>query len=266
MAVNYADKVSAVKAISQKKAGPELFARIFRKTCESVLNSQSAHPWGEEQSRVLEPVSAVKMQRKQARLILRRAVVALMIQRVYSFLLVLLTWPGSDQALRKPRITAALFVCWEERTPDAQTSFTRSGQGHRPEHETIDPSVGCRFLIACPLCWCWIRPKAMHYFKVCIVRSIWHYGLFMLFITPASSWYNFYISRPFWSYLNYNVINRTDDVIDLRKLLNTGLHSQVPPLHLGVLGAVRPGVQLLPTVCAPQTCLKCTGASHPSEF
>lgn len=71
---------------------------------------------------------------KAARLILRRAIVTLMIRRVYFHCLVLLTLTRSDQALRKPRITLALFVCWKARMPGAETLFLeRSRQGHLPE-------------------------------------------------------------------------------------------------------------------------------------
>lgn len=66
MAVNYADNVSAVKAVSQKTRLVEVPIKIQEKTEESALNSPSTSPWVRNKSRVLKLVLAVKMQWKQA--------------------------------------------------------------------------------------------------------------------------------------------------------------------------------------------------------
>lgn len=74
------------------------------------------------------------MQWKQRRLILRRAIVTLMISGVYFLSLVLLILTRSDQALRKLRITSALFVCCRGRKQSVEILFLKwSRQGHLPE-------------------------------------------------------------------------------------------------------------------------------------
>lgn len=134
MAVNYADKVSAVKTVSQtRKDKTSWSSHIISAKQEITLNSPSTS-LGEEQNWVLKSVLAVKMERKQPWLILRRAIVTLMIHGVYFFCLVPLTLTHSDQALRKLRITSALFVCWKGRMQGTETLFLeRSRQGHLPE-------------------------------------------------------------------------------------------------------------------------------------
>lgn len=100
-----------------------------------------------------------------------------MIHQVYFFHLVLLTLTHSDQALRKLRITSALFVCWKGRLEDTETLFLRSRQGHlsplsaQQKKNIYSPlPAEYRFFITCPLCWR-IHPKATRYVKVCIIQG-----------------------------------------------------------------------------------------------
>lgn len=133
MVINYSDKVSGIKAASQKQKSYTISYKICSKQ-KRVHCILLPLPLGEKQSLVLKSVLAVKMQWKQPRLILGRTVVTLMIRRVYLFCLVLLTLTCSYQALRELRITSALFVCWKGRMQGTETLFSeRSTQGHLSE-------------------------------------------------------------------------------------------------------------------------------------
>lgn len=130
MAVN-ADKV--LLRPSAKRQDLSKFPSNFRKTEESALNSPSASlGWGTKLG--VKVGLGCEMAAKAARLIPRRAIVTLMMSGVYFSGLVPLILTRSDQALRKPRITSALFVCCRGRKRSAETLFLeRSRQGHLPE-------------------------------------------------------------------------------------------------------------------------------------
>lgn len=85
--------------------------------------------------------------------------------------LVLLILTCSDQALRKPRITSALFVCWRGRSKARRPcSWREVDKGifqsrlPNPTENHLLPSacIEYRFSITCPLS-CSIHPKQLHY-------------------------------------------------------------------------------------------------------
>ena len=110
MAVNYADKVSAVKAVSQKTRLVEVPIKFQEKTEESALNSPSTSPLGEEQKPGVKVGLGCENAVKAGRLILRRAIVTLMIRRVY-FAPSGLTDPGSLWSGFKEAEDYISFVC-----------------------------------------------------------------------------------------------------------------------------------------------------------
>lgn len=95
----------------------------------------------------------------------------LMISGVCFSRLVLLILTCSDQALRKPRITSALFVCWRGRSKARRPcSWREVDKGifqsrlPNPTENHLLPSacIEYRFFITCPLSRS-IHPKQLHY-------------------------------------------------------------------------------------------------------
>lgn len=79
-------------------------------------------------------------------------------QGVFFSRLVRLIPAGCDQALRKPRITSALFVCCRRRNPSSDTLkgiFQSRLPEDRGNKQNVEPPlpIEYRFFVTCPLCW-----------------------------------------------------------------------------------------------------------------